>query len=58
MRNLLFCTSRQNIIYKVSFLSFYASLLNALAGKTGLEMEGLEKKVKGEERVHSHAGIY
>lgn len=45
---------RQNIFYKVSSLSFYAFLMNILTGEIGLEVEGSEKRVKGEERARSH----
>lgn len=45
---------RQNIIYKVSSLSFYTFLVNILAGEIGLEVEGSEKRVRGEERAQFH----
>lgn len=46
--------TRQNISYKVSSLSFYAFLMNTLAGEIGLEVEGSEKRARGEERAPSH----
>lgn len=46
--------TRQNIIYKVSSLSFYAFLINILAGEIGLEVEGSENRVRGEDRAQFH----
>lgn len=46
-----FFTIRQNNVYRISFLSVYTFLVNALAGRAGLKVEVSEKRVRGGERA-------
>lgn len=49
---LFFSTTKQHIVCKFNFLSFYTMLVNALTQRARAETERSEKKVRGEESAH------